>query len=150
MITNQGTLFLIYVIVGLFIGFIFDLFRALRKSIKTSNIATYIEDIIFWMIVSFIVITTILKFNYGELRLYIFIGMILGGTTYILTISKKIVKLSTIIIEFIIKIIFKIKKILQKLLGKPIKLIIINFRKLPIKICQKLYKKRRNFSFFVE
>ncbi len=147
MITNQGTLFLIYVIVGLFIGFIFDLFRALRKSIKTSNIATYIEDIIFWMIVSFIVITTILKFNYGELRLYIFIGMILGGTTYILTISKKIVKLSTIIIEFIIKIIFKIKKILQKLLGKPIKLIIINFRKLPIK--KKKKEKNKNLSKIV-
>lgn len=147
MIANQGILFLIYVIIGLFIGFVFDLFRALRKSIKTSNIFTYIEDIIFWIIVGFIIISTILKFNYGELRLYIFIGMLFGVITYFLVLSNKVVKFTTFIIEFIINIILKINKILQKLFGKPIKLIIINLRKLPLK--KKKKEKNKNLSKIV-
>ena len=101
---NQGILFLIYVIVGLFIGFVFDLFRALRKSIKTSNIVTYIEDIIFWIIVGFVVIGTNLKFNYGELRLYIFLGILLGAVVYFLILSKNVVKFTTAKINFFIKI----------------------------------------------
>lgn len=130
---NQGLLFLIYVIVGVLIGLIFDLFRSLRKSIKTSNVATYIEDILFWIIVSFIIIGTILKYNYGELRLYIFIGIILGITIYLLTLSKIILKYTTIIIEFTVKIFNKILAILLKIFKKPIKFIIINLRKFPTK-----------------
>ena len=141
MITNQGILFLIYVVVGVFIGFIFDLFRALRKSIKTSNIITYIQDVIFWIIVGFIVISTVLKFNYGELRLYIFIGIISGAIVYFFAFSKKVVKFTTVIIEFILNIILKVRNILLKLFGKPIKLIIINLRKLPLK-----KKKKKNLS----
>lgn len=130
---NQGILFLIYVIVGVLIGLIFDLFRSLRKGIKTSNVATYIEDILFWIIVSFIIIGTILKYNYGELRLYIFIGIIFGITIYLLTLSKIILKYTTIIIEFTVKIFNKILAMLLKIFKKPIKFIIINLRKLPTK-----------------
>ena len=132
---NQGILFLIYVIVGLFIGFVFDLFRALRKSIKTSNIVTYIEDIIFWIIVGFVVIGTNLKFNYGELRLYIFLGILLGAVVYFLILSKNVVKFS------------KLKVILFKIFGKPIKFVIINLRKLPAK--KNKNKKNKNLSKIV-
>lgn len=144
---NQGILFLIYVIVGLFIGFVFDLFRALRKSIKTSNIVTYIEDIIFWIIVGFVVIGTNLKFNYGELRLYIFLGILLGAVVYFLILSKNVVKFTTAIINFFIKIFSKIKVILFKIFGKPIKFVIINLRKLPAK--KNKNKKNKNLSKIV-
>ena len=39
-----------FFITGIEISFIFDIFRAKRKVIKTSDIITYIEDIIYWII----------------------------------------------------------------------------------------------------
>ena len=41
---NQFYLLCIFMISGLIIGILFDLFRILRKSFKTPDIITYIED----------------------------------------------------------------------------------------------------------
>ena len=51
MIHNQLLMFSIYIITGLLLSFVFDFFIILRKCIKTSNLATYIEDIFFWIII---------------------------------------------------------------------------------------------------
>ena len=45
------------------------------------------------------------KFNNGEIRSYIFVGISLGVLIYMLTLSKYIVRCSVIIIKFIKKII---------------------------------------------
>ena len=50
MILNQAYIFLIFVINGFLIGILFDIFRILRKSFKTKDIITYIEDILFWIL----------------------------------------------------------------------------------------------------
>ena len=42
---NQAYLFLIYCLCGIIIGIFFDIFRILRKSFKTNDFVTYIEDI---------------------------------------------------------------------------------------------------------
>lgn len=133
MITNQFLLFLIYLISGILIGVVFDFFRSLRKSIKTSNLFTYIEDILFWVIASSIIILTILKYNYGELRLYIFLGIGVGLTIYFITLSKLLIKLNVIIMSMILQIIIKMENILLKIFGKPINFVIINFKKFPFK-----------------
>ena len=44
---EQSKIFCIFFIVGLFIGFIFDIFRGLRKCFKFSNLSVGIQDIIF-------------------------------------------------------------------------------------------------------
>ncbi len=49
-ILNQSYVFIIFIINGLIIGILFDLFRILRKSFKTTNTITYIEDILFWLL----------------------------------------------------------------------------------------------------
>lgn len=104
MIQNQLFSFFIYVIVGILLGFIFDIFRALRKSIKNSTVATNIEDILF-VIISFIIITTVVQIiSKGELRFYILLGIILGILIYFLSISKYIITGETWILKSIIKI----------------------------------------------
>ena len=50
MVDNQGYLFLIFTLDGLIIGILFDIFRILRKSFKTKDIVTYVQDILFWLI----------------------------------------------------------------------------------------------------
>ena len=59
MVINQASLFLIFVINGIIIGLVFDIFRILRKSFKTSDIITTIEDILFWIITGIIILYSI-------------------------------------------------------------------------------------------
>ena len=91
---TQLGLFIMYVASGMLISLFFDFFRVLRKSIKTPNTITYIEDFCFWIVVGIFIIWEIFKFSYGELRSYIFIGIITGVLIYGLTISKYFVKIN--------------------------------------------------------
>ena len=120
MAINQAYIFLIFTIEGIIIGLLFDFFRILRKSFKTSNILTYIEDILFWTITGIIMMYTIYIYCNGEIRWYMFVGIGIGATVYILTVSKYIVKVT-------VKIINLFKKITIIIL-KPFKQI-INFTK---------------------
>ena len=73
MIQNQLFSFFIYVIVGILLGFIFDIFRAFRRSIKNSNVATNIEDILF-VIISFIIIAMVVQIvSKGRIKVLYFI-----------------------------------------------------------------------------
>lgn len=141
MITNQAYIFIIFVIVGIIIGIIFDFFRILRKSFKTRDFITYIEDIVFCILTGFILLYSIFKFNSGEIRIYMFFGVLIGCTIYMLTISKYFIKINVFILTTITNILRKIililyiplkclKKIFTKIFFKPISFIIINIRKI--------------------
>lgn len=124
---------LIFTISGIVIGILFDIFRVLRKSFKTSDFLTYIEDILFWILTGIFLLFVIFKFNNGQIRSYVVIGLILGIVIYILTISKYFIMINVKIITFIKKIIiYPINlfiKIFKKLL-KPFSFIVINVRKI--------------------
>ena len=102
---EQLTIFIYFIITGMVLGIIFDIFRILRKSFKTSDIVTNIEDIIFGITTGIILLVSIFLFNNGELRLFIFIGIILGTFIYMLLISRYFIKLNVAIINLVKKII---------------------------------------------
>lgn len=106
LLSNQLYIFLIYCLSGIIIGVFFDVFRILRKSFKTPDIITYIQDVVFWILTGVFLIFIIFKFNSGEIRNYIFIGLILGITVYLLIFSKIFIKVNITIIMYL-KIIFK-------------------------------------------
>lgn len=113
MITNQAFLFLIFIVNGLIIGFLFDFFRILRKSFKTRDFITYLEDIAFWILTGFIVLYSIFVFNNGEIRFFIFLGIALGVVLYMTIFSNSIIKVSVFVIQFIKNIVKKIIKIVS-------------------------------------
>ena len=140
MITNQAYLFLIFIANGIIIGLLFDIFRILRRSFKTSDFITYIEDILFWILTGLTILYSIFVFNNGEIRLFMFFGIAIGITMYMLLLSSIIIKTNVAIINFfkriilailsIIKLPFKyILKLIKKLFLKPISFIFINVRK---------------------
>ena len=108
MVQNQTYLFLVFSLTGILIGILFDLFRILRKSFKTPDILTYIEDVIFWILTGIIILYNIWYFNNGEIRLYIILAIIMGIIIYILTLSNIILKIFYIIINFIKKTIIQL------------------------------------------
>ena len=87
-IISQMQYFAIYILCGISIGILFDIFRILRKSFKTPDFVTYIEDAIFGIITGIFLIFIIFIFNNGELRFYIFLALLLGNVLYLSTISK--------------------------------------------------------------
>lgn len=95
-----------FALTGITIGILFDIFRIIRKSFKTPDFVTYIEDIIFWILTGLILLFTIFTFNNGEIRIYIFVGLILGLCLYILTLSKYFIGISVTILKFIKKILY--------------------------------------------
>lgn len=133
MVTNQAYLFTVFIVNGLLIGFLFDFFRILRKTIKTSDFVTYIQDFIFWILTGGLILFFTFKFNNGEIRLFLFLGIIMGITIYIVSLSNFIIKINVEIITFIKKILkipIKITlKIYKKLFLKPISFLIINIKK---------------------
>ena len=150
MVKNQAYLFLVFTINGILIGLLFDIFRILRKSFKTSDMITYIHDILFWILTGLILLYSIFTFSDGEIRFYMFIGIFIGCLIYmmmfskyfikinvkIITIIKKIIGIALSIIIFPINILFKFMK---KIFFKPINFITINIKKSKSN-CQKKLK----------
>ncbi len=161
---NQAYSFLIFILNGILIGLLFDIFRILRKSFKTPDVLTILEDIFFGITSGAILLYSIFKFNNGELRIYILLGVLIGISVYILVFSKIFIKVSVKIIS-IIKLIFKIAiikpikffyKIIKKLIIRPIHILytklkqkILYFfrnKKKNAKIKHKNYKKKKDFA----
>ena len=131
---NQIYLFSIYMLCGIVIGIGFDIFRVLRKSFRTSDMVTYIEDILFGILTGIFLI----------IMLFIFVAIFLGLLLYLLTISKYFIKINVIILAFIKKLVhmmlYPIQK-LYKIMTKPFYFLIINLKKLHIRKSKKLSNK---------
>ena len=118
MIQNQTYVFLWSLFVGGILAVIFDFFRILRRKGNTKNYIVYIQDVIYWIIVTFIIIMSAFITNDGELRGYMFIGYILGAIVYIVTISQFILKFVNKVLDFCESIIEKINIRIGKLFTK--------------------------------
>lgn len=140
MVENQAYLFLVFTITGVILGVLFDFFRVLRKTYKTSDLITYIEDIIYWILTGIIILFNIWYFNNGEIRVFIIIGIVMGALIYALTLSNLFIKIN----YFIMTKIKAIISFLYKIFEIPIK-ILLNLFKKATKLLKKL-KKSINFG----
>ena len=145
---NQAYVFFVFILNGFIIGIVFDFFRIFRKSFKTSDIITYIQDILFWIISGLIILYSLFKFNNGNIRGYIFLGIAIGYLIYYLVFSKIFIRINLYIIKLAKKIVYyfiflplkKIQYVLKKLLLKPITFIFINLKKSMSKLIHKCKK----------
>ncbi len=139
LITNQAYLFLIFALDGAIIGLLFDFFRILRKSFKTKDFVTYIEDIIFWVLTGFLILYSIFIFNNGEIRFFMFLGVLLGIAIYMLMLSSYVIKINVYIISIIKKFVVAtvgviskpiiiIFKFIKKICIKPVVFLFINVK----------------------
>lgn len=144
MVLNQSYLFLIFTINGIVIGLLFDVFRILRRSFKTSDVITYFQDILFWILTGIILLYSIFTFSNGEIRFYMFLGVFLGCLIYMLMFSKVFIKVNVKIVLLLKDVVTKVVRIIifplklvinviKKICFKPIKFITININKIGIK-----------------
>ena len=130
-------------------------YRILRRSYKTPDAVTIIEDIIFWITSGILILLGIFVLNEGKIRAYLFLGLIAGIFLYIAVISKYVMKIGLKIFNVFNKILIiplqKTTKILINLVIKLIKILIKFFKKVKIDLfLDKNNKKRRKYKSFVE
>lgn len=142
MAQNQAYLFLVFALTGVTIGILFDFFRILRRTIKTSNIITYVEDVLFWILTGLLILYNIWYFNNGEIRIYMFLGIILGVLIYMSILSNILIKIFSKILQIIIKVVELPFKTIISIFRKIITLTITIFAK----ITKKITIKKRNFE----
>ena len=133
MTINQLHLFIIFLINGIIIGLIFDIFRVLRKSFRHKDYIINIQDILFWICTGSILLYSSFTFNDGELRIFMILGAFLGFIIYLFTFSKIIININVKIILFLKKILGKLIKLIllpiRKFFFKPFIFLVINIKK---------------------
>lgn len=133
MTINQLHLFIIFLINGIIIGFIFDMFRVFRKSFRHKDYIINIQDVLFWFCTGIILLYSSFTFNDGELRLFMILSAFLGFIIYLLTLSKIIINVNVKFLLFLKKLLSKIIKILllpiRKFFFRPFTFVVINIKK---------------------
>ena len=119
-VSNQVIAFLWTTVCGMAVAFVYDLFRIIRKAVKTGNMVTYVQDLLYWLITAIIMFMTIYYSNDGELRGFLFLGAFIGVILYGLLFSRIIMSSSL----FIIGIVVRIVKLILFVVSYPIRMMI--------------------------
>lgn len=115
-ISEQLIFFLKSILLGILLGLIFDVFKILRLSIKHSNIFIFIEDILFFCMAAVFSYNFMINISFGQIRLFILSGHLIGFILYKLSISNFIVKF----VVYIISLLTKIVKLFFDFMIKPL------------------------------
>lgn len=102
---SQSQIFIFFFIIGIIIGILFDIFRVLRKNIRTPDMITYVQDIVFLVISGILLLYGVIKLSNGEIRFYLFIAVFFGILIYSLTISNICVIILSVFVKICKKII---------------------------------------------
>ncbi|MGM0501313.1 MAG: spore cortex biosynthesis protein YabQ [Bacillota bacterium] len=101
--------FLNMILVGIIIAVIFDFYRVLIAEFKFSIYLISLFDFLSFLLFASIAFYRLIRINGGQLRWYVFLGIISGVFFYYLTISTSVIIILNKIIDFIIKIYLKLK-----------------------------------------
>lgn len=82
--------FLMTVFCGLIMGFLFDVYRVLRGKINPKTLFADLGDLFFWVVTTLMVFALLLLVNWGEVRLYVFLGLLIGLFSYFKLLSRTV------------------------------------------------------------
>ena len=137
-IAEQIQVFIIFVIVGIIISFLFDMFRILRKVYKFSNMLIYMQDILFWLLTGIIILQAIYKFNSGDIRIFLFLGIFVGVFIYISLFSIYVIKIGSFILKLINTLIRKLINVFKVPICKILNFMVKYYRNLRKNVLKKL------------
>ncbi|MBE5943656.1 MAG: hypothetical protein E7258_01925 [Lachnospiraceae bacterium] len=100
MIDIQLNMLAVSVMMGAFMGITYDALRIIRRIISHNNFFISLEDLIYWLIWTVVCIDNVHEYNEGELRIYIFVGIVVGLVVYIYTIGWALWKVISHILCF--------------------------------------------------
>jgi spore cortex biosynthesis protein YabQ len=87
----QLNAFLVLLFTGIVWGGFFDLYRVFRSQIRVSKTIDAMGDLLFWVLVTILVVPLIYWATWLELRLYVWVGIVLGIIIYFTCLSKLLI-----------------------------------------------------------
>lgn len=107
-IGNEAIFFLVSVLCGMGLVFLYDLFRIFRRIISHGNIWIGMEDACYWIFCTVAVFLLLYQRNDGAMRGFSFIGIGLGGAIYAFLFSRFVVKIFVLVLGTIFRFLGKI------------------------------------------
>lgn len=119
-VSTQAIIFLLSILNGIFLGFLYDLLRVFRRMIKHPRWLVGLQDLVYWVVCSLIIFMEVFRNNDGNLRGFLCLGVCLGLILYFMTLSKLILA----VFMKVYGIILKIVKTLLRIVWLPIKILL--------------------------
>lgn len=134
-VNSQTLLFLTCIEIGVIMGMFYDLIRILRKIIPHPNWLIQVEDTLYWISGALIGFAILYMHNYGQIRFFVFLGMLSGAVLYLCTFSIVFMKFAT----WLIDLMKRVFRYVIHIVSIPL-LWIINLIKIPVRGIKMLYK----------
>lgn len=103
-LSTQIRTFLLIVITGIVLGILFDTYRVLRRRFHPPWLVTSLTDLMYCLLASAIAFTALLAGNWGELRFYVYIALLVGIIAYYRLVSHYVIKLIMALLMLIAKL----------------------------------------------
>ena len=87
-LANQAGIFALTLATGMGLAALFDFYRVIRRQCKFRAVLTFIGDFIYWMLATCIAFGMLLASNGGEIRFYVFMGLLSGTVLYYQLLSR--------------------------------------------------------------
>ena len=88
----QISAFLYSVLLGMCFCLFYDLLRAFRFAVKSTDFSVFMYDIFYFSVISVITFIFLLAVTNGELRGFVFLGILLGFLLFYFTVSRFLLK----------------------------------------------------------
>lgn len=100
-ITEQAAIFFNSLLLGAVLGIIYDFFRITRLAFIMPPLLVLLEDLLFFLLSSIILFNYLLESNHGQIRYFIFIGVVLGWVLYYFSLGRLLIGISAKIIAIV-------------------------------------------------
>lgn len=139
---NQVYVFMSTIYAGIIIGFLYDIYRMMRRITKPDYWVTGILDLSFWIIIAALSFITLFYVNDGEVRFYTYVGLGIGWVLYIFAFSTWVMKG----MQWLYDGLLKIFRIFTKVLAWPVGFL-INLIQFPWNITKKILGRLSSLLF---
>lgn len=107
---SQLYIFMVFFGVSMLAGLVFDLYRVLRTLRRPAAGVTLMADLFFWFLATVATGLVLLSVNWGELRSYVFWGLIVGALFYYRFFSRRTICFWKTLINFFVILLRKCLK----------------------------------------
>lgn len=118
LIYSQENMLIISIALGVLMGASYDILRGIRRVLRHNNFWIGVQDALYWFVWAMILIYVLQNYNYGIIRLYIFLAIFTGLIIYLCTISRLYLFILQQIIQFTKKILKKVNNMLKCVVKK--------------------------------
>jgi len=112
-IAEQTVGFLWSVAFGALLGLFYDVFRIVRVAVRAPSVVVFFQDVAFWFLAGLCTFIFIFAVNAGELRLFLFLGILAGAVVYYFTLGMLVMAFARAVVSFVKRVLRLIFRVLS-------------------------------------